>query len=262
MKLKIYLSEAWMCSEFGYQRPMSNKKGLRFQSHIQLIWKSEFCVVDINFKWNKNSRKTFSGLSLAYSTGSLSNYWKASEEILISSAANFWRANAHYKNNMVDKWPKAFYVNCLIVFFISIFGNAEEGPENCPLQGKCQIEGENVVYVCTVTRNDNGLQEKYCGSTQWFKSRWYQHNSNERHWKNRNKTSLAGYIWKLKENDSSCSLRSHLKGYWQGKDLQPHPGVCRYHYFKVVLNSDSGLTPPPSLVPNSLYPLFSVAIAT
>ena len=29
MKLKIYLSEAWMCSEFGYQRPMSNKKGLR-----------------------------------------------------------------------------------------------------------------------------------------------------------------------------------------------------------------------------------------
>ena len=28
MKLKIYLSEAWMCSEFGYQRPMSNKKGL------------------------------------------------------------------------------------------------------------------------------------------------------------------------------------------------------------------------------------------
>ena len=29
MKLKIYLSEAWMCSEFGYQLPMSNKKGLK-----------------------------------------------------------------------------------------------------------------------------------------------------------------------------------------------------------------------------------------
>ena len=28
MKLKIYLSVAWMCSEFGDQRPMSNKKGL------------------------------------------------------------------------------------------------------------------------------------------------------------------------------------------------------------------------------------------
>ena len=28
MKCKIYLSEAWMCSEFGYQHPMSNKKGL------------------------------------------------------------------------------------------------------------------------------------------------------------------------------------------------------------------------------------------
>ena len=29
MKLKIYLSEAWMCSEFGYQCPMLDKKGLR-----------------------------------------------------------------------------------------------------------------------------------------------------------------------------------------------------------------------------------------
>ena len=31
MKRKIYLSEAWMCSEFGYQRPMSDKKGLSSQ---------------------------------------------------------------------------------------------------------------------------------------------------------------------------------------------------------------------------------------
>ena len=34
MKLKIYLSEAWMCSEFGYQRPMSNKKGLIKQQNL------------------------------------------------------------------------------------------------------------------------------------------------------------------------------------------------------------------------------------
>ena len=37
MKLKIYLSEAWMCSEFGYQRPMSNKKGLRFEVREHLF---------------------------------------------------------------------------------------------------------------------------------------------------------------------------------------------------------------------------------
>ena len=76
--------------------------------------------------------------------------------------------------------------------------NCQGGPQNCPLQGICQLEGENVVYVCTVTRQDTFIQEKYCGSTQWFKTRWYQHNGNERHWKNRNKTSLAGYIWRLK----------------------------------------------------------------
>ena len=28
MKLKIYLSDAWMCSEFGYQHPMSIEIGL------------------------------------------------------------------------------------------------------------------------------------------------------------------------------------------------------------------------------------------
>ena len=28
MKLKIYLSEAWMCSEFSYQRPILIKIGL------------------------------------------------------------------------------------------------------------------------------------------------------------------------------------------------------------------------------------------
>ena len=43
------------------------------------------------------------------------------------------------------------------------------GPQNCPLDGNCQIEGENVVYVCQVTRDDNGEVRRYCGSTQWFK---------------------------------------------------------------------------------------------
>ena len=30
MKRKIYLSEAWMCSELGYQRLMLDKKGLKY----------------------------------------------------------------------------------------------------------------------------------------------------------------------------------------------------------------------------------------
>ena len=31
MEFKIYLSEAWMCSEFSYQCLMSDKKGLKYQ---------------------------------------------------------------------------------------------------------------------------------------------------------------------------------------------------------------------------------------
>ena len=79
--------------------------------------------------------------------------------------------------------------------------NCQADSQNCPLDGKCQLEGENVVYVCQVTRTDNGEVKRYCGSSQWFKTRFYQHNGNERHWKNRNKTKLSGYLWKLKTND-------------------------------------------------------------
>ena len=105
--------------------------------------------------------------------------------------------------------------------------NCQGGPQNCPLQGKCQLEGENVVYVCTVTRQDTFIQEKYCGSTQWFKTRWYQHNGNERHWKNRNKTSLAGYIWRLKTNDPPVPYTLEWKVIDKGKTFNPITGVCR-----------------------------------
>ena len=37
MKLEIYLSEAWMCSEFGFSGPMSVTKGLMEQSYQNLF---------------------------------------------------------------------------------------------------------------------------------------------------------------------------------------------------------------------------------
>ena len=78
-----------------------------------------------------------------------------------------------------------------------------------------------------MTRQDNGVEEKYFGSTQWFKTRWYQHNSNERHWKNRNKTKLAGYIWKLKSNDPPVAYSLDWKVIDKGKTFNPITGVCR-----------------------------------
>ena len=120
--------------------------------------------------------------------------------------------------------------------------NCQGGPQNCPLKGKCQIEGENVVYVCTVTRQDNGVQEKYCGSTQWFKTRWYQHNGNERHWKNRSKTSLAGYIWRLKTNDPPLAYSLEWKVIDKGKTFNPITGVCRLclkEKFHILNNPDA-----------------------
>ena len=60
MKLKIYLTEAWMCSEFGYQRPMSNKKGLRVelrdfsreeQEPSLTIWTNPIAIKNRYLQW-------------------------------------------------------------------------------------------------------------------------------------------------------------------------------------------------------------------
>ena len=120
--------------------------------------------------------------------------------------------------------------------------NCAGGPQNCPLQGKCKLEGENVVYTCEVTREDTGEVKSYCGSSQDFKTRWYQHNSNERHWKNRNKTKLAGYLWKLKSNDPPLTYRLEWKVIDKGRTYNPITGVCRLclkEKFHILYNKDA-----------------------
>ena len=52
------------------------------------------------------------------------------------------------------------------------------GPEDCPVEGKCQTAG--VIYKATVTTSQN-LVFKYIGLTEKkFKERWRQHLSNFR----------------------------------------------------------------------------------
>ena len=101
----------------------------------------------------------------------------------------------------------------------------------------------NLIRKVCFSQEINKFKEPsiYCGSTQWFKSRWYQHNSNERHWKNRNKTSLAGYIWKLKANDPPVAYSLDWKVIDKGKTFNPITGVCRLclkEKFHILYNPD------------------------
>ena len=48
-----------------------------------------------------------------------------------------------------------------------------------------------------------------------------------KHWKNRNKTKLAGYIWKLKSNDPPLAYKLEWKVIDKGRTYNPITGVCR-----------------------------------
>ena len=66
--------------------------------------------------------------------------------------------------------------------------NCDLNKHPCPLDGRCQVDGENCIYTCTVTRDDSDEVKTYVGNTQDFKQRWYGHNSAERHQRNSNTT--------------------------------------------------------------------------
>ena len=68
----------------------------------------------------------------------------------------------------------------------------------CPVNGECQKS--ELIYSCKV-ESQAGSRE-YIGATKnTFKIRWNAHNSDARYISNRHNTSLANYIWTLKETN-------------------------------------------------------------
>ena len=104
--------------------------------------------------------------------------------------------------------------------------NCDLGRHPCPLDGRCQVDGENCVYTCTVTREDSDVVKTYCGSTQDFKQRWYGHNSAERHQKNSN-TTLSRYLWQHKLNDPPLTYNLKWKIIDRGRQFNPVTKICR-----------------------------------
>ena len=91
----------------------------------------------------------------------------------------------------------------------------------CPVNGECLKS--DLVYSCKV-ESANEVRE-YIGSTKnSFKVRWNAHNSDARYISKRTKTTLADYIWSLKEKNIVYSQSWKVE--LSTKVYCPEIGVC------------------------------------
>ena len=76
----------------------------------------------------------------------------------------------------------------------------------CPLDEKCLVS--SIIYQATVVRQDNEKVETYIGLTDnSFKTRFNGHTCSFRNENKRNATTLSQYIWTLKDQNISHSLK-------------------------------------------------------
>ena len=94
-------------------------------------------------------------------------------------------------------------------------------PRNCPVNGHCLKE--SLVYSSKIVSNSE--TREYIGVTKnTFKERWDGHNFDANHIDYRHRTTLANYIWSLKERNIPFSqtwqIETHAKSY------SPEIGYC------------------------------------
>ena len=114
------------------------------------------------------------------------------------------------------------------------------------MPGRCTISG--VIYTAEVTRQDSGQKEFYTGRTERsFKKRYYQHKASFEKSDLRTETTLAAYIWNLKDYGVPYTIRWSIID--RGKAYSPVTNTCRlclleklhilYHPDTATLNNRS-----------------------
>ena len=116
----------------------------------------------------------------------------------------------------------------------------------CPLNGDCRTS--SIVYKCNITA-PNHPNKVYIGLTaQEFKDRLQGHNTTFKHEKYRHSTSLSNYVWSLKDNGITPSLKwsimKHAPAYTNTTKscslcLQKKLEILRYPNKKELLNKRS-----------------------
>ena len=94
-------------------------------------------------------------------------------------------------------------------------------PTKCPLPGKCTTN--NLVYRATVSANN--VVEKYVGLTaNTFKQRYGGHKQDLAKPDGRTKTTLAGYLWELKDKQTDYNI--HWEVVCRAAPFSPTTGTC------------------------------------
>ena len=110
-------------------------------------------------------------------------------------------------------------------------------PNDCPLPGKCTTE--NLVYRATV-RGGSEVQQ-YVGLTaNTFKKRYAAHKQSFAKPEGRTKTTLAGYIWQLKDKNISPEISWEIV--CRAAPFSPVTGVCNLctsEKWNIIFKSDS-----------------------
>ena len=104
---------------------------------------------------------------------------------------------------------------------------------SCPVNNKCLKS--SLVYSCKVESNSES--KAYIGVTKnSFKERWNAHQHYHRHIEERHRTTLANYIWSLKERNIPFSENWSIETH--GQTYSPEIGYCnacsieKYFIFK------------------------------
>ena len=110
------------------------------------------------------------------------------------------------------------------------------GGNVCPLDGKCKTE--SLVYKATVIC-DNSI-ETYTGlSEPSFRVRYANHQSDFRHPENRGKTTLAGHVWNLKDQNKDPTVNFEiLKKARSFNPVNRKCMLCLYEKYFILFNPD------------------------
>ena len=114
-------------------------------------------------------------------------------KISYSCLRNIGSIISTHNRNILSPKQQSFGCNC-------------RNKNECPLDGECQTP--KVIYRADVTNSSNSEHKFYFGlADTTFKERYRNHTRDFRHQKYENSTELAKYIWQLKRNNISFSVK-------------------------------------------------------
>ena len=111
-------------------------------------------------------------------------------------------------------------------------------PSECPMSKNCLAK--SVIYQATVKTSDERPTQTYVGLTEnEFKTRYTNHKASFNNYEKRNSTELSKYIWNLKNNNISYSIRwKILKRARSYSNASKRCNLCIWEKYFIICKPD------------------------